>query len=260
MWFRVDEKAPDDERIKLVAARLGMTHGDAFLACCRVWRWLYRKGAGVMQPDEVDTVSGYSGFAHAMLECQLAEGTPEGLRIAGSKRAEKYAAFCALQRERSLLAVTARNEVEHTNGHPMGDPLGHPSVPIYILSGSESDPDPESGKSEVRAEVVARERQRLKHQEAEEAAERWMEWFNRRFTRSFRVTKEVTKAVRALLTAGYSEKPDMRAVALYLRSRWGEDEKMQQYLVPSSILRPTKFAERLDLAREWDPQLWQVQP
>ena len=29
---------------------------------------------------------------------------------------------------------------------------------------------------------------------------------------------------------------------------------MAVHLVPSTILRPTKFAERLDMAREWDAQ------
>jgi hypothetical protein len=79
-----------------------------------------------------------------------------------------------------------------------------------------------------------------------------VEWFNRRFTRAFTASPELVKQVSALLARGYSEKPDMRGVALYLRSRWEDDEKMRGHLVPSTILRITKFAERLDAAREWD--------
>lgn len=89
---------------------------------------------------------------------------------------------------------------------------------------------------------------------ARKEAEAWLEWFNRRFTRSFQLTPELLKQVGAILGRGWSQKPDMRGVALYLRSRWQDDEAMAPHLVPSTILRISKFAERLDLAREWDRQ------
>ena len=252
MWFRVDEEALDDPRIELVALKLGISDGDAFKACCRIWRWLYKRGGGLVPPEEIDKVSRQSGLAEQLIATGLADAHPDGLRIKGDKRADRYAAFCREQRRKSLMGRNQHLDSESvtikTNGDPAACPPDEPPAgPIYILSSSSSgsgSPDPESGR--------ARERQAEKRAVTLAAAEAWLEWFNRRFARSFRLTPELSKLVGALLAKGYSEKPDMRGVALYMRSQWEGDEKMARFLVPSTILRPTKFAERLDLAREWD--------
>lgn len=62
--------------------------------------------------------------------------------------------------------------------------------------------------------------------------------------------------VKALIARGYSEKPDIRGVALYLRSEWQDDPKMAKFLKPDSILVASKFGVRLDLAKEWSPEIW----
>lgn len=258
MWFRVEADALDDERIVLLAQELGVSHGDAFHACSRVWCWLYKRGAGVMRPEEIDAVARHSGFANAMLNACLAEATEHGLRVKGGKRAEAYASFRERQKAKSELAVIARtsgkNVAEHTFAHPPGNPspLGDPD--IYLRSGSGSSGDPDSGKSTRLAK--ARERMAEKRERERAAVESFLEWFNRTFGKAFRGSQEVTKLIGALLDRGYSEKPDMRGVALYLESRWKDDERMRDFLVPSTILRATKFQERLDLAKQWAPDIW----
>lgn len=78
----------------------------------------------------------------------------------------------------------------------------------------------------------------------------WLQWFNREFARSFTLNPHILKLVRALISQGYEQK-DLRLVALYLKSRWEGDAKMQDFLVPSTILTAQKFGERRDLALEW---------
>lgn len=223
-----------------------------------------------MLARDVDVVGRRAGLAEAMLGERLAELVGEGLlRINGDKRAEKYGSFLASQKAKSVLGVEARmatSVLTNTKVNPAGCPPGHPGVNPDLLSldlrSSQSLPDSQTSLT-LPDSGVARANQQAKRLAAQEACGSWVEWFNRRFNRSFRVTQELTKLVAALLTRGYSEKPDMRGVALYLRSRWEDDERMAPHLVPSTILRPTKFPERLDLAREWDREsggnIWQVQ-
>lgn len=77
----------------------------------------------------------------------------------------------------------------------------------------------------------------------------WVAWFNKAFGRQFTVNKQLIATVRTLHTRGFAYL-DMVEVATYLRTQWQDDPKMRSYLVPSTILRTEKFAERRDLARE----------
>lgn len=81
-------------------------------------------------------------------------------------------------------------------------------------------------------------------------ARAYLEWYNREFRRRFTLALPLIKLVKALTAQGYEQK-QMRLVSLYLKSRWEGDVKMQDYLVPSTMLTMAKFAERLDLANEW---------
>jgi len=84
----------------------------------------------------------------------------------------------------------------------------------------------------------------------------FLEWFNRAFKREFRARGEVVASVRGLLADGYTQ-GQMRLVARHLQSKW-TDDKMRQYLVPSTILRRKAFGERLDEARSLHPE-WVAQ-
>lgn len=256
MWLRVEDSILDHDGLRLAARRMACSYGDALLMLMRVWRALYKRGGATMTTEEIDTIAGRDGFADQIIApgVELAVVDPGGIRMLGSDRAEKYGAYRLAQKANSELAVAAKkasvlpetfsgasvpigtNEVPL--GIPLGSPLGYPDGnPVLDLSGS--------GSSGVRSP-----------DQSKLAAQAWVEWFNRKFGRQMRANTELVKMVRGLMVRGYTEKPDMRGVALYLRAKWGDDEKMREHLVPSTILRPTKFAERLDLAKEWSPDLW----
>jgi uncharacterized phage protein (TIGR02220 family) len=80
-----------------------------------------------------------------------------------------------------------------------------------------------------------------------EEAESWAEWFARKSGRKFSATEPLTAQVKALIAAGHTQR-QLRAVALYCIREWQGDPKMAKHLVPSTLLRPGKFQERLDLA------------
>lgn len=253
MWFQIDEQALDDTRIRLLGAHLHLSFGEAFLACCRVWCWLYKQCGRDMTTEEVDVVSGHSGFAEAMERNQLAEFTPDGIRIRGDKRAKAYGAFCIRQRDlvKRRYGKDPVTGVAITNELPPVEPGELPKAGLRVSLDLDLDlPDSGSGKSSPRA--IAKARQAEKAEQAKVATEAWLEWFNRSFARSFRVTQALTKQVGAILAQGHTERPDMRGVALYLGMRWEGQAEMVPFLVPPSILRPSKFEERLELAREWD--------
>jgi hypothetical protein len=83
--------------------------------------------------------------------------------------------------------------------------------------------------------------------EARREAESFVAWFNHRFQRSFAVRKETVRMVKALLRDGHSQK-DLRAVAWVFGRDWDAKPDMQRYVTPGSLLRSTKFGERLDVA------------
>lgn len=256
-YFKVGKIALHDWRIRLMATEESMSFGDAFHLCCLVWCHLYERGGGTMPATEVDAVAEYLGMAKAMLSVGLADDTPEGLRIHGEERAAKFVAYRQRQRDKSIAAHRARYGKEENKELPAGSAGAEASPARITLTLSGSGSSPESGSGESSQHAIARARQAEKRELAKAATEAWVEWFNRTFARSFRVTQELSKQVGAILAQGYSEKPDMRGVALYLRSRWEDDPVMGVNLVPSTILRSTKFAERLDLAKEWGPQFWE---
>lgn len=257
MWFKVDGAALDDWRFPRLGMELQVSHFEAFYLCCRVWRRLYERGGGLMPAMEVNAAARRMDMANALVASDLAEDTPDGLRIRGEERANEYGKYIANQRAKSEAGVASR-VMAKTNDDPRVNPGVHPGAnPVLYLSGSRSGSSPESGSGESSQHAIARARQAEKRELAKAATEAWVEWFNRTFARSFRVTQELSKQVGAILAQGYSEKPDMRGVALYLRSRWEDDPVMGVNLVPSTILRSTKFAERLDLAKEWGPQFWE---
>lgn len=205
-----------------------------------------------MPAVEVDAVAERDGFAGALVESGLADVHLEGLRLKGDERAFNFAAFRIEQKRKSDLAVQARigngKDNEVPAGLPGGDPVGHPSISISSDLDLFPDLSPESGNSTSKAKL------------AREAAASWQAWFNQHFARRVEVTQALSKQVGALMARGWQENPDLRGVALYLESLWAGDAKMAQYLVPSTILRPTKFEERLALAKEWRPKHWGIAP
>jgi uncharacterized phage protein (TIGR02220 family) len=82
----------------------------------------------------------------------------------------------------------------------------------------------------------------------------YIEWFNRTFARQFSVRGDNVQAVKVLLADGFTQ-GGFRLVAEHLHRKWGDDEKMQDFLRPSTLLRRRKFGEYLEIARSDHPEL-----
>lgn len=261
-WFRVEDGALDDPRVALLALRLGVSPGDAFMALCRVWRWLYQQAGRQMRPEEVDVVGQKSGLANAMIAVELAEATPEGIRIKGDWRARKLREYRESMRDRAMRRHHAAKDGLNGNGGNKEDAHASAYADAHALQDNTLYSDSGSGSGSGTPDSGARARNAEKRAIVVAAAGAWLEWFNRRFERCFTCSQSLQKSVGAILARGHSETPDMRGVALYLRSQWEGDERMERFLVPVTILRPSKFDERLDLAKEWDRTgaggIWQV--
>ncbi|TNH25711.1 conserved phage C-terminal domain-containing protein, partial [Testudinibacter sp. TR-2022] len=66
----------------------------------------------------------------------------------------------------------------------------------------------------------------------------------------FKPTAQTLSAIGARLQEYTVE--DCRRVVDYLIAKWGNDQKMADYLRPSTIFRPTNFAEYVALSDAWD--------
>lgn len=71
-WIKVEKDTPDKPEILALAARLGVSQAEAFLACFRAWRWAdsHTEDGNVrgVTPALLDTQVGVPGFAEALLE------------------------------------------------------------------------------------------------------------------------------------------------------------------------------------------------
>lgn len=129
MWFQVEDSALHDERVKLLAKRLGTSFDSALVALLRVWAWLYKQGGRPLTEEEVDVTSGVPGFSAQLVECDLAEAGSDGLRIRGSARAKKYGAFRERQQKRAQEAHDKRRtEGVITNDLPTALPMAEPTA------------------------------------------------------------------------------------------------------------------------------------
>jgi len=255
--FWIEESALDDPSVAVLGVRLGITEDAAFKACCRAWAWHCQ-----CSEAELDAVARHSGFTAAMVDCGLARSTPDGIRFTGPQGERKSAALRMRARRAALPRSRRANKTRtKTRTKPERVPEQKANSSQASLFAAETGAVPKQvflryGPSEAlkTASEASRKLQADQRAAALQATETWLAFFNRKFTRTFQVTKELQKTIGGLLARGYTERPDMRGVALYLKAEWGEDEKMAKHLVPSTILRPSKFAERLQLAKEWARQ------
>jgi hypothetical protein len=117
LWLKVMVSSLDDWRIAKLATKLGLDYANAHFACMRVWKRLYDRGGGVMDPDEIDAAARINGMASALLDSSLAEALAAGIRVKGEEHAEGYARFVANQSARSL----NRPRKQTANSSPMSD-------------------------------------------------------------------------------------------------------------------------------------------
>ncbi len=77
----------------------------------------------------------------------------------------------------------------------------------------------------------------------------WIDRYNALMDRAFRVSKPVATAISRRMADGASL-DDLLLVLEWAVVTWRGTQR-EQWIVPSTLLRPMKFQERLDLAREW---------
>jgi hypothetical protein len=87
MRVNADLRSRHDVRYKRLARRLGISHAEAFGRAVWVWFELYDRAGGFMSAEDIDIAAELDGFAAAMVTSELAEETPDGIRVRGNERA-----------------------------------------------------------------------------------------------------------------------------------------------------------------------------
>lgn len=71
-WLKVEKDTPEKPEVLAIASILGISQGDAFLACFKWWRWLDSHCVDGNVPsvtsDMVSTIAGRSGFSDALVQ------------------------------------------------------------------------------------------------------------------------------------------------------------------------------------------------
>jgi hypothetical protein len=152
MWYQVDEDALDDVRIKRLARRLSVSHGDAFLAVNRIWRLVYRRAeAGeslVLHPEDIEAEGEIDDFTDHLLHVGLAEASLEGIRIKGDERAKKLADSNRKQADRRRSKKTA-DEPRCDRGATADEPRSTKCEPAYA-DATADEPRTNRGGTELR--------------------------------------------------------------------------------------------------------------
>ena len=69
-WIKLEAVTPDKPEIYGIAERLGCGHGEAFLACVRLWIWADQQSlkgnALAVTKTSLDRIGGVAGFAEAL--------------------------------------------------------------------------------------------------------------------------------------------------------------------------------------------------
>lgn len=87
MRVNADSRSRHDPRYKRLARRLSVSHADAYGRAIWVWFELYERAGAFMSAEDIDIAAEFDGFAAAMVACELAEETPDGIRVRGNERA-----------------------------------------------------------------------------------------------------------------------------------------------------------------------------
>jgi uncharacterized protein len=258
---RIEAKAFDDARIVALGRRLGIDRFSALGRMAFIWRHCTEEETHTITLELADAVADLTGFSDACVSVGLATFVGPGLlKIKGTEgRIEWISHRREAARIGGLKSAEVRASKRQASAQANVDQVLEqtPSKlqPSYSYSGYGSSNLPDSCQADVRppppltlvpvpSSVIA------KPAVFRQEADAWVDWFNRKYARAYTSNKALVDQVKSLLAKGYTQR-DLRKVTAYLHFKWHEDPKMRDFVKPSVILRITKFAERLDEAREW---------
>lgn len=231
----------NDPRWKVLCRDTSMTLPLALGHAMLLWGAAYDLRSPVMSEEHVDLASLRAGFARELVHASLADETPEGIRIRG---VEERIEYLLTQHERGrkggLASAQARAQrpLNKGNGSNTSEPVASgalkPPLALALVLPPEKKPSPGYARHGMEAQTTATV---------------YVEWFNRNFHREFTARQDLVKMVAALLVRKYTLE-DMKAVSWVHGQRWSQKPEMREYVVPASLLRPSKFGGRLDEANE----------
>jgi hypothetical protein len=71
-WLKIEKDTPEKPELLALVAHLGVSHGDAFLACFRAWRWADSHTVDGLIPrvtlEQLDALVNLQGFSQALVE------------------------------------------------------------------------------------------------------------------------------------------------------------------------------------------------
>jgi len=117
-WIKLEAATPDKPEIYAIAGHLNCSHGDAFLACIRIWLWADQQSRnghdlGVTK-TAIDRIGGVTGLSEALAKTGWLKDLNGVLSIPNFDRHNgKTAKECALATKRK---VTERSRPQRDNG------------------------------------------------------------------------------------------------------------------------------------------------
>lgn len=70
-WLKIEKDTPEKPEILIIAVKLGISWGETFYLCFKLWRWAdshCTDGTVDVDFDVIDAVVGFSGFSQALLD------------------------------------------------------------------------------------------------------------------------------------------------------------------------------------------------
>lgn len=287
MRVNVDTEALTDGRIKRLAMRLGWSHFEALGRLVHVWAYLYHREGAPLHPEEIDAVAEREGVAATMVAVGLATETPEGVVIAGRRRAE----WVADRRDAAVAGGEARARTAERDGgkfrkqstknqRDAGDstsvaPASHQpnTSPLALALALAPAPAPALEEREPALELTPSEPKPAKRGKAASthltlAAELWAEQDRLRQdaipgVRSLAPTASALALVAARLDEGHSPEDCRHVLQVYAADAKADPGKQAQWFNGETNWRPENFRRALGrtLARASpDPRRGSVRP
>ena len=268
MRMNIEDRALRDPKINRRLPRFtGLPRFDAFGRLLHVWGLCYDQRSPIAMIEEVDDRAEHDGFALAMVEADLAERVDEKtIRIRGVEErigylvaASEYGQKGGETRAKQAAEGGRGSRGRFTKGPttpPMDDDQGSTKgglpdpLDLHHTSSSSSGSAPSPDQITAAPDLFPAEPSSPeKPDQAKAAACAVVERLNLRTGRAFRVdSAQTVKDCRVNLRAGVTV-DDMLAVVEFKCERWLSNDKRDDLLQPSVLLRPSNVGKYLDEIR-----------